>query len=80
MAAESVGGESFAIAPALSQGYRQASSQEGVVPRATGVVTGMRGRFWLTGMLIGTTAEWIMQDSLCSVVAAGREGWRHDVS
>ncbi len=52
----------------------------GVVPRATRVVTGMRGRSWLTGMLIGTTAGRIMQDSPCSVVAGKLEGWRLDIS
>jgi len=70
MAAELVGGESLAIGLALSQGYSQASLREAVVPRATRAVTGIRGRSWLYGMLIGTTAERIMQDLPCSVVAA----------
>ena len=44
------------------------------MPRATGVVAGVRGHSWLTGALSGTTAERIMQDSPCSVVAAKLEG------
>jgi hypothetical protein len=49
-------------------------------PREECVMTGVRGRFWLKGMLIGTIAERIMQDPLRSVVVARFEGWRHDVS
>lgn len=54
--------------------------KEGVAPRTDRVFTGMRGRSWLTAILIRMTAEWITQDSPCSVLAAQPEGWRHDVS
>lgn len=38
------------------------------------VVTGTRGRSWFTGLLIGTTAEAIVRDSPCSVLAIKPEG------
>ena len=50
------------------------------MPRAARGITGMQRCPWLTGMLIGTAAGWIMQNSLCSVIAARLEGRRHDVS
>ena len=80
MVVESVGGELLALGSTLPQGYRQASSSEGVAPWTDRVVTVMLERSWLTGILIGTTAERIMQDTPCSVLAAKLEGLRHDVS
>ena len=80
MAVESVGGGSLAIGLVLSQGYRPASSRESVGPRVARLVARMPGRAWLTGTLIGPTAERITQDSPRAVVAAKPEGWRHDVS
>ncbi|HRX84185.1 MAG TPA: universal stress protein [Phycisphaerae bacterium] len=43
------------------------------------VVTGTRGRSWLVGMLIGTTAEAIVRDSPCSVLAIKPEGFSYRI-
>jgi nucleotide-binding universal stress UspA family protein len=41
------------------------------------VVTGTRGRSWLSGILIGTTAEAIVRDSPCSVLAIKPGGFNY---
>lgn len=43
------------------------------------VVTGTRGRSWLIDMLIGTTAEAIVRDSPCSVLAIKPEGFTYKI-
>ena len=43
------------------------------------VVIGTQGRSWLTGMLIGTTAEAIVRDSPCSVLAIKPKGFTYKI-
>jgi nucleotide-binding universal stress UspA family protein len=43
------------------------------------VVTGTQGRSWLRGILIGTTAEAIVRDSPCSVLAIKPEGFTYKI-
>ena len=43
------------------------------------VVIGTRGRSWLGGILIGTTAEAIVRDSPCSVLAIKPEGFTYKI-